>query len=617
MSKNFPIQPITSIESLHDFLDLNALSVSHKRDLTNLVVKFRNETISDIDKQFAQWEIEALIFHFQSDETFSFSYSTGKNVGEIISPPILDDFQKKAFGYLIKRANDAKNVLLIARYNHLLWKSPKGIKNNLYAKRAVEAYVQLLYYYLNPESEMSDFLEIGNTFEKLVNLCCKIKPDYNSSLMQLQKKVLFESPHIPFYVRHSVLKTMIDNSKLFRVNSFAHTLNVFTKELETNVNSLDRYLWIHSYFPTALSIARLLKSGISFWQEQLGDFHFNVAESEKDETRNWLKYSSYTSALGAYQNAGNREKTRQVQQIIFHMKPDVKLPTIRVNRTDKEIEALTRSGDFIKMCCENLLKESPEVIYASLVEGWFYPSKDMILKLIAKDQYSYEEMFSVIEYDKNKNIDFSKPDAKNAKFNRHYHSHIDMVTLQFLFYVFVPGIKSGHLTHVNLLEYLLKNTWLGKPYLKTDMGGREVGINWISVISPSIVEFFNQVSKLCSDESYTPNYVMCTDSLTLKMEGIFRNFSERLNVSTTVFKKQGTQEMYIHNVIDNELLREYFDEDDIQFFKYLFDNDGGINLRNNVAHCFYNALEYNIEKMLLLLASLLKIAKYNVSEDDL
>ncbi|MDB5000570.1 MAG: hypothetical protein JWR76_1647 [Mucilaginibacter sp.] len=70
------------------------------------------------------------------------------------------------------------------------------------------------------------------------------------------------------------------------------------------------------------------------------------------------------------------------------------------------------------------------------------------------------------------------------------------------------------------------------------------------------------------------------------MEGLFHNFSERAGVSTTVGSKDGLQEVFVHNVLDNPAVVEHFNADDLQFFKYFFANEGGLNLRNNVAHSF-------------------------------
>ena len=76
------------------------------------------------------------------------------------------------------------------------------------------------------------------------------------------------------------------------------------------------------------------------------------------------------------------------------------------------------------------------------------------------------------------------------------------------------------------------------------------------------------------------------------------------------------QEIYLHNVLDNEEFRKYFSEDDILFFKYLFSNEGGLNLRNNVAHSFYDHNEYHPDQMFLLLAALLRLAKYDLKQGN-
>jgi hypothetical protein len=52
-------------------------------------------------------------------------------------------------------------------------------------------------------------------------------------------------------------------------------------------------------------------------------------------------------------------------------------------------------------------------------------------------------------------------------------------------------------------------------------------------------------------------------------------------------------------------------------FDYVFSNEGGLNLRNNIAHCFYSENEYHPDKMLLLLAVLLRLGKYNIKTEPI
>ncbi len=95
------------------------------------------------------------------------------------------------------------------------------------------------------------------------------------------------------------------------------------------------------------------------------------------------------------------------------------------------------------------------------------------------------------------------------------------------------------------------------------------------------------------------------------MKASSENFCEQLNLATNVTGKRGIQEANINQVLEIEGLKKYYNEDDFMLFKYLLLNEGGINLRNNVAHCFYNQDDYKRSKMHLLIAALLRIGKYN------
>ena len=60
---------------------------------------------------------------------------------------------------------------------------------------------------------------------------------------------------------------------------------------------------------------------------------------------------------------------------------------------------------------------------------------------------------------------------------------------------------------------------------------------------------------------------------------------------------------------DNEKLKALLPEDDIALFKFLFTSEG-MNLRNNIAHCFFQTKNYSAGTMLLLITALLKLGNY-------
>ena len=217
---------------------------------------------------------------------------------------------------------------------------------------------------------------------------------------------------------------------------------------------------------------------------------------------------------------------------------------------------------------------------------------------------------TTLYFDENKNISEQKQGSNRDVFEL-YREYIGYTTLPYLHYILITGIQSGHLTPKNFISYLYDKTWIGKPRVTRDLSGRERKSDWVQLLAPSIIDFFVNVQAWGSSNYFRPNFVLSIDSLTLKMEGLFRDFSERVQVPTSVNRKSEMQEVYIHQVLENQEIRKYFNDDDTLFFNFLFQSEGGLNLRNNVAHCFYTVNNYRLDLMLLLLAAVLRVAKYD------
>ena len=219
-------------------------------------------------------------------------------------------------------------------------------------------------------------------------------------------------------------------------------------------------------------------------------------------------------------------------------------------------------------------------------------------------------MFSAINFDANKNIfEVTKEKEKLKDIYGIYQFYITIDIIPRLNYIIRNGINLGILTFDNFIKFLVNETWIGKKYYRYDLSGKKIPINWIDLISPSILDFFLQVQASYNSKYFIPNYILSIDSFTLKMEGIFRNFAERAKIATSVKGKNGMREVYLHNVFDNEVIKKYFDQTDRLFFNYLF-SDMGLNIRNNIAHSFYNGNDYNSNIMLLLITALLRLGKY-------
>lgn len=611
--EDIDIDYVGTLTELYSILDQHALELAKDHDTTDLLLKYKNKTSSDEEKQMLQWEVEAFLYSFHGRRVFSFSTSNGKEAGEVSEYPKLDTHQKGAFDYISERAKKSKSSLLKARYNHLLWSSIVQ-KNRVFAAQASNNYIIAIEECLSvnnpPDSDWSYF--ISQLFENLVGISDESKINVQP-VKDLTHTLLFQSPTLNFWAKHGIVDDMLKHTKIFKADDFAGTLELFEEHIKKPKTKTDDFWLVHNHIPVALKVAQKSKRGVKAWYDEMGKAYMRLAERETEGSRSWIKLDQYRSAIDAFRQSGDKLKKQQVEQLYFELKPKVKLDEFKVDFDEATIIKLKAFQEELKAKAFQLLKDQPERVYATISNGNFFPKYKDIVEAAKNKDSSFLDFVTTIQFDKNKNI-ASKSIDKNEKQEvlEAYSFRMKETLLPFLHYVIVFGIKSGHLTTRNLLQYLIKYTWVGKPHTKINLGGNPISSNWIFLIAPAIAEFYNQVLAWGESKYYTPNFIVCTDSLTLKMEGLFRNFCERIDLSTSIGKRSGVQEVLAHDIFNNEIIRSYFTEDDMLLFDYVFSNEGGLNLRNNIAHCFYNENEYSPDYMLLLIAVLLRLGKYNI-----
>lgn len=606
---------LDNIETLEDFYkayDKKALELKKCYKLLEPLLKFKNKSTSDEVIQKLQWEIEACLFEAHGSKLFSFSTSNGKNVGEILEYPDLNEYQKTAFDFLINRANNSQSSYIKAKYNFLLWYSIK--KNNFYAKKSSENFMKTIHeclYKVKTKEEYS--YEIGRLVENLLAIVSESKQNINEAKLLIE--TLLQHDKLNFWAKHGIINDMLNYPKIFKIQDFTITIPIFNERIKISTNKLDDFSLINYHLPTAIKVAQKLKKDVKIWYEEIGDANLRLAEQEIEDNRNWIKIDFYRSAIEAFRKCGNQIKKEQTEQLYFELKPKVKLDTFRVDFDEETITKLKECQEEVKQFALALLKHPQEYIYSNLANGKYFPKIDDVRKASKENRIDFLEFAVTLQFDNNKNISRkSVEEEEKSKLLETYGNRMKETFLPFLHYFFVYGIKSGHINAKSFLRYFVINTWIGKPDIRIDLGGELEETNWVNQIAPAINEFFNQMLAWGESKYYSPNFILCIDSLTLKIEGLFRNFSERLNISTSKGKRNGVQEVLAHDVMNNETIRQYFNEEDILLFDYVFSNNGGLNLRNNIAHCFYSENEYHPDKMFLLLAVLLRLGKYNIEK---
>ena len=114
---------------------------------------------------------------------------------------------------------------------------------------------------------------------------------------------------------------------------------------------------------------------------------------------------------------------------------------------------------------------------------------------------------------------------------------------------------------------------------------------------------------------------MSLDSLTLKIEGLFRDLCRNYSVATSRHKQDNSQrnialEKDIGALLREDAITELFDEDDLLFFKFLLVEKVGYNLRHKIAHSLLPFQGYSWSYMNLMILALLRLGKYDFAEED-
>jgi hypothetical protein len=128
--------------------------------------------------------------------------------------------------------------------------------------------------------------------------------------------------------------------------------------------------------------------------------------------------------------------------------------------------------------------------------------------------------------------------------------------------------------------------------------------------------YFLQIGYYFLDPTNYPNLVLAIYSLTLKIEGLFRDMCQFSGIATFYMTKDNkgrdiVREKDIHALLYEKTIKKLFDEDDLLFLKFLLVEKAGYNLRHKIAHSLMLFHDYSIAYMHLLILALLRLGKYD------
>lgn len=532
-----------------------------------------------------------------------FSIEEGKHIPKFQSGanayPTLELFDDN-FDYIKTRANKVQNPKYKAKYNHLLWLSPQ--KHIDFAKEAIESYLLLL---KNSSFSVDDNLQcfsFAKYFKNLFILSQTVNHKKDEIISYLDS--LLESDNLNDFTKYSLMDFIIKNGK--KIDS--SITQKFFDYSKNKISDLDERV-LESYLKLLVVLSRKLNTSPSDFHEKLGDYHISQLENEKN--KGFIAHHYYTNALEEYKKANNKEKIEQTAVLLEQAKKTIDLKKVSFEMEDEKYNNLLNQWwDSIKAKTTQLIENgNAKDIYGYLILDNLLPKAAVLNEEVKPVML---DLVSTMTFDINKNVSKHKSGAINS-----YSIHINNFSINHIWLVVSKGIKNGKISFESLIDYLKNDSWYGQDFTYIDTNNEIQGFNWIELLSPSLQNFFVQTEIDLKTNRHNPQgYILAIDSLVLKFEGLLREFSRMIGAQTIEIKDNGTEERIgFDKLLDNEKIKALIPEDDIAFFKFLF-TSSGMNLRNNVAHCFFTTKNYTSAVMLLLIVALLRLGNYKLETKE-
>lgn len=517
--------------------------------------------------------------------------------GNVFEYPSFKTFTKSIFDYLENRAGKVENYHLKARYNHLLFSSgERKYRHHDYIKNTIDSYILIL-----QDKEIPNFENILNVaLQNALGLSYQI--DYKViELEEIIKEIIIENKFAPWFYRN--LSEVLLKFKPSRSSSISEIFNLLIQKfdgiiekfkIENVHNAID---FINSKIKISNRIGIDSKESLI----QKGNFWEELASQRNDFVANDFQFE----AIKCYSKAGERDLKELATIKYTQYKKRLVLHSVGTEFTDTTINNVI---NLLEKNSSKIVEKESDFIY-----NFLSVSNDILFHTDSEKETrktSFIDFSKPVSFDVNNNI--------NAKSTKSFSLSISSEIMHFfsklyIRLIFQKGILAGKINYESLIDFIKRNSWFGQQLPAKDLDGNDYSYNWIGLLAPSFLDFFFQFPYSLRNKYHHTNYILCIDSLTIKFEGVLRDIAFFNNVQTDTYDERNDRmrERYIEEILSDKKIIELLGVNDIKFLKYIFTQEG-INLRNNIAHCYLNFDNYSADKFLLLLTAFLRLSKFKI-----
>ena len=610
------------IEELYKHLETEAANYNYDHQIAAFFQKVRdrkNEARQTETAEKAQWEIDCFSF-VARDGKLKCTFSGTDENGKPWEYPSISKLGDKEVEYIASRLKDTLNPILKARYSHILWESPR--KHIKYAKIAIDSYLELVGFYERKDkkdTQAHNGLKLLNSLIAASFLAFKVNYRVNdicSEANRLVREFNFDSSSA-FVMRARLIEHMFKGKAKFPPTCFSGFSEVCL--------DLGQHLFRDGKFHNAISIFKSGEKVDNKLSKSTHDWNKSIAESyeglmnERDDS-DLAAIHFCQNAIEYYRKIKDEKKIGELEEKYAQVKSKP-----QYQQFSQEID-LTEHKKSCEEIAEKLCAEEAENIISILIADkdllpTFSGMKERAHKTSEEAIFTHILPVSITDQYGHTSEHFTTDDEKEYyRILEQYDWEMKLSKRILINEIFIRAVKDRKLNLHSVMEFFYKRSWYGKKIIKTIPNG-EIEYNWLSLIAPSMNEYFNQMQTHFSEPAYSPNFVLAMDSLSLKIEGLVRDICTFSGITTFFQTKDKHDQNIVREKDINWLLREepiktLFDEDDLLFFKFVLIEKAGINLRHKIAHCLMGYAEYNMSYMHLLILVLFRLGKYDFVKSD-
>ena len=608
-----------TLESLYKHIESKIITKYDVYEITPLFKAFRDIKLEDNESDQAdkaKWEIDFLSFDVKEGEIGACTQWNEGN--KVFSYPHVDLFDEVTYEYLITRLNATNHPKLKAQYAQILWCTKK---HNKYAETAIDSYLELVFIYeqeYDNQDKHKFAEEISEVIINAYSIARKIKNRVEKLKAELKRLIQKFSSDTPFEAA-KLIKFMLNRGKEFTKKDFVGLEGFCRQKAESSEN--DSWTAIE-FLELGKRVDEKLGAHSYDWVRRIAQHYEN--RMKQVETVPLFALDFCMEAIRNYQEIGDDKKVTELQQRYSNFRASVKFSSSE--KTVDVTEIVKACKDSAKQFVEHYT--SDDIIRHFISGKDFLPTYQQIEESV-KEQTKKSptaHLLPKVIHDQRGN----PTQHFNSVEEKHYFDILDNYKRQLYLYnchlireVFFEAILAKKLSFKILMGFITKHCWYGKEITGQLPNSQTIRFSWIDFIGPGLNEYFRQIDYFFASHTANvphPNFVLSLDSLTLKIEGLFRHLCQLTDVGTSKQKLDKSRRTIVHEkditaLLHDDVIKERFDQDDMLFFKFLLTEQWGFNLRHNIAHCLMSSEAYHLDCMHLVILALLRLGKYDFTQD--